>query len=56
MVIHIDIDSFFVSAERSVNPSLKEKFSIDEFFGDLSGWIKDENAVAFARQLQAVSL
>ena len=30
-----------------------EQFSIDEFFGDLSGWIKDEDAVDFARQLQA---
>jgi len=30
-----------------------EQFSIDEFFGDLSGWVKEEEAVAFARQLQA---
>jgi DNA polymerase-4 len=30
-----------------------EQFSIDEFFGDLSGWVAEENAVAFAKQLQA---
>ena len=30
-----------------------EQFSIDEFFGDLSGWVKNEDAVAFAKQLQA---
>ncbi len=30
-----------------------EQFSIDEFFGDLSGWVKKADAVAFAKQLQA---
>jgi len=30
-----------------------EQFSIDEFFGDLSGWVKEEDAVTFAKQLQA---
>jgi DNA polymerase-4 len=30
-----------------------EQFSIDEFFGDLSGWIKDTDAVEFAQKLQA---
>jgi len=30
-----------------------EQFSIDEFFGDLSGWVKDEDTVAFAKKLQA---
>ncbi len=30
-----------------------EQYSIDEFFGDVSGWIKDEEVVAFAQKLQA---
>ncbi len=30
-----------------------EQFSIDEFFGDVSGWIADEDTVEFARTLQA---
>ncbi len=29
-----------------------EQFSIDEFFGDLSGWIDDENAYAFAEMIK----
>jgi DNA polymerase-4 len=30
-----------------------EQFSIDEFFGDVSGWIKDEDCYAFAQKLKA---
>jgi len=30
-----------------------EQYSIDEFFGDLGGWIKDEDTLAFIRELQA---
>jgi DNA polymerase-4 len=30
-----------------------EQFSIDEFFGDVSGWIKDEDCYAFAQELKA---
>ncbi len=30
-----------------------EQFSIDEFFGDVSGWINDENVYAFAEELKA---
>ena len=30
-----------------------EQFSIDEFFGDLSGWIPPEDSESFARKLQA---
>jgi len=33
-----------------------EQYSIDEFFGDLSGWIKDEEVYVFARELQAKML
>ena len=29
-----------------------EQYSIDEFFGDVSGWIKDEEVYAFAKNLQ----
>ena len=29
-----------------------EQFSIDEFFGDLSGWVPEEESEAFARKLQ----
>ncbi len=29
-----------------------EQYSIDEFFGDVSGWIKDEDVYAFAREIQ----
>jgi len=29
-----------------------EQFSIDEFFGDLRGWVKDEEAYAFAENLK----
>ena len=29
-----------------------EQFSIDEFFGDLSGWIKDQDAFEFAKNLK----
>ena len=29
-----------------------EQYSIDEFFGDVSGWIEDENVYAFAKELQ----
>jgi len=29
-----------------------EQYSIDEFFGDVSGWIKDEEVYAFAQKLQ----
>ena len=29
-----------------------EQFSIDEFFGDVTGWIKDENIEQFANKLQ----
>jgi len=29
-----------------------EQFSIDEFFGDLSGWKKDDEVYAFAKELQ----
>jgi len=29
-----------------------EQFSIDEFFGDVSGWISDEDVYLFARELQ----
>ena len=29
-----------------------EQYSIDEFFGDVSGWIKDEEIYAFAQKLQ----
>ncbi|MBU1667955.1 DNA polymerase IV [bacterium] len=29
-----------------------EQFSIDEFFGDLSGWVKEENAYGFALHLR----
>ena len=32
-------------------PSI-EQFSIDEFFGDVTGWIKDENVVEFAIQIK----
>ncbi len=30
-----------------------EQYSIDEFFGDVTGWIKDEEVYAFAQKLQA---
>jgi len=30
-----------------------EQYSIDEFFGDVSGWKKDEEVYAFAKELQA---
>ncbi|PTB83993.1 DNA polymerase IV [Sulfurovum lithotrophicum] len=30
-----------------------EQFSIDEFFGDLSGWKKDDEVYAFAQEIQA---
>lgn len=30
-----------------------EQYSIDEFFGDLSGWIKDEDTLEFIKALQA---
>ncbi len=30
-----------------------EQYSIDEFFGDVSGWIKDEEVYTFAQKLQA---
>ena len=29
-----------------------EQYSIDEFFGDLSGWIEDEKVYVFAKELQ----
>lgn len=29
-----------------------EQYSIDEFFGDVDGWIKDEDVYAFAKKLQ----
>ena len=29
-----------------------EQFSIDEFFGDLSGWVKDEDVYAFAEMIK----
>ncbi|MBT4571802.1 MAG: DNA polymerase IV [Campylobacteraceae bacterium] len=29
-----------------------EQFSIDEFFGDVSGWIKDEDVYTFAQELK----
>lgn len=29
-----------------------EQFSIDEFFGDVTGWIKDENVYAFAEMIK----
>ena len=29
-----------------------EQYSIDEFFGDLSGWIKDEEVYTFAQKIQ----
>jgi len=32
-------------------PSI-EQFSIDEFFGDVSGWVKDEDVVVFANKLK----
>lgn len=31
---------------------LLEQYSIDEFFGDLDGWIADKDAIHFARKLQ----
>ena len=30
-----------------------EQYSIDEFFGDVSGWIKDEEVYDFAKELQS---
>ena len=30
-----------------------EQYSIDEFFGDVGGWVKDEDVYAFAKSLQA---
>jgi len=32
---------------------LLEQYSIDEFFGDLSGWIKEEDTLDFIKELQA---
>jgi DNA polymerase-4 len=32
---------------------LIEQYSIDEFFGDLNGWIKDEDTESFIKELQA---
>ena len=29
-----------------------EQYSIDEFFGDISGWVEDKDAFTFAKQLQ----
>ena len=29
-----------------------EQYSIDEFFGDVSGWVKDDDVYTFARSLQ----
>jgi DNA polymerase-4 len=31
---------------------LVEQYSIDEFFGDVSGWVKDEDVYSFAKELQ----
>jgi len=33
-----------------------EQYSIDEFFGDVSGWIKDEEVYDFAKDLQSMLL
>ncbi len=30
-----------------------EQYSIDEFFGDVSGWVKDEEVYSFAKDLQS---
>ncbi len=30
-----------------------EQFSIDEFFCDVSGWIKDEDVISFAKEIQS---
>jgi DNA polymerase-4 len=35
---------------------LIEQFSIDEFFGDVNGWIKDEDVVKFAKYIQDLIL
>ena len=36
---------------EKATPSI-EQFSIDEFFADVTGWVKDEDVVAFATQLK----
>lgn len=35
---------------------LVEQFSIDEFFGDVTGWIKDEDVFNFAKDIQKLIL
>jgi DNA polymerase-4 len=37
---------------KSVIPDV-EQFSIDEFFGDVSGWIEDEDVYEFAKEVQS---
>ncbi len=41
---------FKIILEKEI-PSI-EQFSIDEFFGDITGWIKDEDAYEFALKLK----
>jgi len=42
-----------IHAFMTAHMPLVEQYSIDEFFADVSGWIKDEEVYDFAKELQA---
>ncbi len=44
--------SFQIHAFMQLKIPRVEQYSIDEFFGDLSGWVKDEDVYEFAANLQ----
>ncbi len=44
--------SFQIHAFMTAHIPKVEQYSIDEFFGDVSGWVKDEEVYAFAETLQ----
>jgi len=44
--------SFKIHAFMEARIPKVEQYSIDEFFGDVSGWVKDEEVYAFANTLQ----
>jgi len=42
--------AIYIEIKRSI-PKV-EQYSIDEFFGDLSGWVEKKDAISFAKELQ----
>ncbi len=44
--------SFKLKAFLETKIPLLEQYSIDEFFGDVGGWIEEENTLAFIQALQ----